>query len=796
MAATCGTANLHGYYSTSEIDTADERCYAGTFGGSFVDNGSSWSWDCTGIDGGTTAFCSANKVMCDSLSNLKIFENVPTNFCAYGTASPSTPILGGDNDIWYWACTNNPGMNADCYTYKTTCGSSHGVFSSELPTNLCKYGAPSEVINNSSTYDWTCTGDDSLIVTCQSPKEFSCGNNFTDTRDGKVYSTVQIGSQCWMKENLNYTTGNSWCYGDNSANCDTYGRLYDWNTAMTACPSDWYLPYDVDFINLEEHLECVDAEQTGTRCYGISSKLSNYTPEGNNSSGWTGLLGGARHQSGSYYYLNDPTYGSVGYWWSSTVGGEEKPYFRAIGSTSYGIQRSTMFSNTGFSVRCLKGITNNKPVITNGTLNYSVSVSEQVNFTGFSASDADGDPLSYVWSCLPEGGGTFINNGVANPTYIAPSSPIEDTCYLYVYDGKEVAWSNPVIVSVTGASINGQCGEDDGKLLNLLPANLCNQGNPSEVSGSGPWTWSCIGSGEGSTASCLANKISFNNPLNITGGENCLFCEYYIDYSDGNRLKPGMMTQTGAVPLELNFTIAGTTSFNSFKIGIGTNSSSPSMETSDTIPFSGTGQFSQINIIRSGSDYKPTNNSFNITYGNGTTPKTYYWFVKLTGEDEWRLAGSFNTPKKPFPVVRIAADKSNITIGSNVQYCTTLPNISATTDPCYSVCWKGTTGQLTLNDLTPINTNWRCSICYDNSGNPALCTTNNSQNQFSWTLPESNGTYINSTNNTPNPIFKYNSSITSETIKPGLIISGSECAAEGEAGTTVPLPRWKEVPII
>jgi hypothetical protein len=216
------------------------------------------------------------------------------------------------------------------------------------------------------------------------------------------------------------------------------------------------------------------------------------------------------------------------------------------------------------------------------------------------------------------------------------------------------------------------------------------------------------------------------------------------------------------------------------------------METNDTIPFSGTGQFSQINIIRSGSDYKPTNNSFNITYGNGTTPKTYYWFVKLTGESEWRLAGSFNTPKKPFPVVRIAADKSNITVGSNVQYCTTLPNISATTDPCYSVCWKGTIGQLTLNDLTPSNTNWRCSICYDNSGNPALCTTNNSQNQFSWTLPESNGTYINSTNNTPNPIFKYNSSITSETIKPGLIISGSECAAEGEAGTTVPLPRWRE----
>jgi len=216
------------------------------------------------------------------------------------------------------------------------------------------------------------------------------------------------------------------------------------------------------------------------------------------------------------------------------------------------------------------------------------------------------------------------------------------------------------------------------------------------------------------------------------------------------------------------------------------------METSDTIPFSGTGQFSQINIIRSGSDYKPTNNSFNITYGNGTTPKTYYWFVKLTGESIWRLAGSFNTPKKPFPIVRIAANKQTVVVGTDIQYCATLPSLTATTDPCYSVCWKGT-GTPSLSDLVPNNINWKCSICYNNLGQPALCTTTNSQNAFSWTLPESNGTYTSLTsNNTPNPTFKYTSQITPDTSKPGLIISGSECAAEGETGTIIPLPIWRE----
>ncbi|HOS88135.1 MAG TPA: hypothetical protein PLG37_01500, partial [Candidatus Pacearchaeota archaeon] len=50
----CGTANGHGYYATSEIDTAAERCSAGTFT-SFTNNGSSWSWACNGSNGGTNA---------------------------------------------------------------------------------------------------------------------------------------------------------------------------------------------------------------------------------------------------------------------------------------------------------------------------------------------------------------------------------------------------------------------------------------------------------------------------------------------------------------------------------------------------------------------------------------------------------------------------------------------------------------------------------------------------------------------------------------------------------------------
>jgi 2',3'-cyclic-nucleotide 2'-phosphodiesterase/3'-nucleotidase/5'-nucleotidase len=66
-----------------------------------------------------------------------------------------------------------------------------------------------------------------------------------------------------------------------------------------------------------------------------------------------------------------------------------------------------------------------------------------------------------------------------------------------------------------GTAVNGVCGASNGASLSSAPTtNLCSAGTASAVSGTGPWTWSCAGSGGGTTASCSANK-STASPFTI-----------------------------------------------------------------------------------------------------------------------------------------------------------------------------------------------------------------------------------------------------------------------------------------
>ena len=180
-------------------------------------------------------------------------------------------------------------------------------------------------------------------------------NTFIDPRDGQVYRIVTIGSQTWFAENLNYETGSgSWCYDDDPANCDVYGRLYTWDSAMTACPDGWHLPADEEWKQLEMYLGMSQSQADGTSWRGNDEgkKLKSvsgwiYSGNGTDEVGFRALPGG--YYYGAFYDLN---YG--GGWWSATTDGFTDAWYRYLYHDKDKISRMSSVKAGGFSVRCLR----------------------------------------------------------------------------------------------------------------------------------------------------------------------------------------------------------------------------------------------------------------------------------------------------------------------------------------------------------------------------------------------------------------------------------------------------------
>ena len=117
-----------------------------------------------------------------------------------------------------------------------------------------------------------------------------------------------------MTQNLNYNAAGSLCYDDNTANCDKYGRLYDWNTALTVAPDGWHLPSNEEWTTLTDFLGGISVAGGAMK---DKTTWSQPNVGATNSSGFSGLPGGNCYKSGSGIYLFNYK-GDYGYWWSST----------------------------------------------------------------------------------------------------------------------------------------------------------------------------------------------------------------------------------------------------------------------------------------------------------------------------------------------------------------------------------------------------------------------------------------------------------------------------------------------
>jgi uncharacterized protein (TIGR02145 family) len=165
----------------------------------------------------------------------------------------------------------------------------------------------------------------------------------TDGRDGQEYRVVRIGSQVWMAQNMNYGSKNTQCYNNGPSNCETYGRLYDYASAKTACPSGWHLPTDKDWSTLSAEIGGLAIAGTKLKSAGGWSLAGG----GQDSYGFRILPGGGLG-NGDFKHL-----GRHAFFWSNTLAGEDKSWYWNFSREASAYHGTESLENA-FSVRCIQ----------------------------------------------------------------------------------------------------------------------------------------------------------------------------------------------------------------------------------------------------------------------------------------------------------------------------------------------------------------------------------------------------------------------------------------------------------
>jgi len=175
----------------------------------------------------------------------------------------------------------------------------------------------------------------------------------------ETLKTVKIGEQTWMAENLNRDLPGSKCHSNDPDNCKKYGRLYNWETAIKACPSGWHLPSNAEWDKLLHYVDGTKGTKSPYKSKTAGKYLkakSGWNEDGNGTDkyGFAALPGDAG--------FSDDKFGDVGgygFWWSATENNADNAYslgMNSIGECSDGegacwdsFEKSNLFS-----VRCLQ----------------------------------------------------------------------------------------------------------------------------------------------------------------------------------------------------------------------------------------------------------------------------------------------------------------------------------------------------------------------------------------------------------------------------------------------------------
>jgi uncharacterized protein (TIGR02145 family) len=274
-----------------------------------------------------------------------------------GTCGGNVTTDGGSAVIARGVCWSTV-ANPTTSNSKTTDGTGTGTYSSSI-TGLTA----------NTTYHVRAYATNAAGTSYGSDRTFTTDPLTVVDKDGNSYTVIRIGTQVWMKENLKTTTfsdnasipsvtdATAWSnlttpgyclYGNNAANKNIYGALYNWYAVNTAklCPTGWHVPTDDDCIALESYLGGTAGgklKETGTTHW--ASPNTGATDEVD----FKALPGGLRSEAGTFQFITN-----YGFWWTSSGYSSHNEWYRELEYNTDNNVRYFKDDNNGMSVRCIK----------------------------------------------------------------------------------------------------------------------------------------------------------------------------------------------------------------------------------------------------------------------------------------------------------------------------------------------------------------------------------------------------------------------------------------------------------
>ena len=273
-----------------------------------------------------------------------------------------------------WSTSPNPSIN-DNYTVASA---DTGFFSVTL-TGLTAY----------TTYYVRAYATNSAGTAYSAERAFTtsfvCGIDSVIDIEGNAYGTVQIGNQCWMRDNLRTTTyanGASIAYGTSTSTTEAYyynytsnGMLYNWMAVMGGdasatsnpsgvrgvCPGGWHVPSDAEWTQLTNYVNNQSEYLCGNQSNRIAKALA--TTTGWNSSTTTCAVGNTQENNNAtgfsvfpagYYHGSNNYIGSFAAFWSATEYSSSKSYYRDLEYNKANVIAGNVDKYFALSVRCLR----------------------------------------------------------------------------------------------------------------------------------------------------------------------------------------------------------------------------------------------------------------------------------------------------------------------------------------------------------------------------------------------------------------------------------------------------------